>query len=593
MTRTVDTLPDYLRQFCVEQDYSVYTPRDHAAWRYIMRQNRDFFKKNAHPVYEEGLKKTGISLSRIPRIEEMDESLKAFGWGAVAVRGFIPPGAFLEFQAKGVLAIATDMRTVEHIGYTPAPDIVHEAAGHAPIIANQKYADYLRAYGQVAAKAIITKEDLEVYEAIRYLSDIKENRNTPPEEVERAEKALVEVQRSVTHVSEATKVSRMAWWTNEYGLVGSIDDPKIYGAGLLSSVEESQHCLSARVKKVPLTVECVNITYDITEPQPQLFVTPHFEHLYAVLEDMAEQLAFRRGGLYGVQEAKQSETINTIRLDSGVEMSGVLTSFEHSDDEIEFIKLGGPTQLATAGKELEGHGIDRHSSGFSSPIGRWKMAANKTPSQLTNQELEDLGIRKGHEAKLEFLSGFEISGRVKDWYRSTDSEEGRLLYITWENCTVLRGKQIFFEPNWGDYDLVVGEKVISVYGGPASKEEYGPYEMGTASTLSAKAKTPDLEEEKLFKLYRTVREIREANLSIDETVAHLSSVAQEMASMYPREWLLGIELMEIAYQKLGRDPKEEEWLKPVTQQLVENQEQYETEAQEMIKKGLRLLEVRD
>ena len=244
MQATIDRLPAYLKKHCVEQDYDAYTARDHAAWRFIMRQNRAFFRKHAVAVYEKGLEKTGIPIDRIPRIAEMDAKLQKFDWGAVAVCGFIPPAAFLEFQARGVLAIATDMRTVDHIEYTPAPDIVHEAAGHAPIIAHPAYANYLRRYARVAQKAIFSKEDVDVYGAIRYLSDIKENPDTKPEEIILAEKKFIDVSQQVTHVSEAAKVARMAWWTVEYGLVGKMKSPLIYGAGLLSSVGESQNCFS-------------------------------------------------------------------------------------------------------------------------------------------------------------------------------------------------------------------------------------------------------------------------------------------------------------------------------------------------------------
>ena len=72
------------------------------------------------------------------------------------MRGFIPPAVFTELQALGVLAIAADIRTHEHIEYTPAPDIVHESAGHAPIIANARYAEYLKRCGLVGFKAIAT-----------------------------------------------------------------------------------------------------------------------------------------------------------------------------------------------------------------------------------------------------------------------------------------------------------------------------------------------------------------------------------------------------------------------------------------------------
>ena len=77
----------------------------------------------------------------------MNRMLKDIGWAAVAVDGFIPPNAFMEFQAYNILVIASDIRQLEHIEYTPAPDIIHEGAGHAPIIANPEYAEYLRRFG--------------------------------------------------------------------------------------------------------------------------------------------------------------------------------------------------------------------------------------------------------------------------------------------------------------------------------------------------------------------------------------------------------------------------------------------------------------
>ena len=151
-------IPPHLRQFIVDQEYDRYTSIDHAVWRYIMRISIDFFKDHAHDSYLEGLEKTGISIDKIPIIDDMDLKLSEFGWGAVCVRGFIPPAAFMEMQSLGILPIAADMRTISHLTYTPAPDIVHEAAGHAPILANQEYADYLKKFGEVGSKAFPSVE---------------------------------------------------------------------------------------------------------------------------------------------------------------------------------------------------------------------------------------------------------------------------------------------------------------------------------------------------------------------------------------------------------------------------------------------------
>ena len=150
--------------------------------------------------------------------------------------GLYPPVAFFDFQAHGILPIACDIRTLEHVAYTPAPDIIHESAGHAPVLAYTEYGDFVKRFGEIGRKAISSKEDLDVYEAIRLLSILKEDPSATEEEVTAAEVNLDLALAAVTSVSEATQASRLYWWTVEYGLIGDLNDPKIYGAGLLSSM---------------------------------------------------------------------------------------------------------------------------------------------------------------------------------------------------------------------------------------------------------------------------------------------------------------------------------------------------------------------
>src|SRR6266576_4027674 len=170
----VASCPKHLLQFAVDQRYDDYTSVDHAVWRFIMRQNMFFLKEYAHKVYFQGLLDTGISFERIPRIEEMNDILAKIGWGAVADDAFITPEQFLEVQEYKVLVIACDMRQIHHIEYTPAPDIVHEAAGHAPIIVDREYSNYLQRFGEIGAKAMSSRKDFELYQAIRHLSILKE-----------------------------------------------------------------------------------------------------------------------------------------------------------------------------------------------------------------------------------------------------------------------------------------------------------------------------------------------------------------------------------------------------------------------------------
>ena len=120
----VTALPNHLKQFIVDQHYEHYTPIDHAVWRYVMRQNYSYLKDVAYYPYIPGLLKAGLTIEKIPSLQEMNDALGKIGWGAVTVDGFIPPAAFMEYQAYRVLVIAADIRQLKHIEYTPAPDII-------------------------------------------------------------------------------------------------------------------------------------------------------------------------------------------------------------------------------------------------------------------------------------------------------------------------------------------------------------------------------------------------------------------------------------------------------------------------------------
>ena len=198
-----------------------------------MRQNINFLPKVAHGAYLSGLQKTGITIDKIPNMYGMNRILKDIGWAAVAVDGFIPPSIFMEFQSHNVLVIAEDIRSLEHIGYTPAPDIIHESAGHAPIIADEKYAEYLKYFGEIGSKAFSSELDFKIYQAVRYLSIIKEDSKTLESEIQKAEHEIDLLRNQKTSFSEMSQIRNLHWWTVEYGLIGELDNPKIYGAGLL------------------------------------------------------------------------------------------------------------------------------------------------------------------------------------------------------------------------------------------------------------------------------------------------------------------------------------------------------------------------
>jgi phenylalanine-4-hydroxylase len=574
-TELLTEIPIYLKPFIAHQDPSLYTPMDHASWRYILKLSREFFAQHAHQKYLDGLLETGISTERIPLIEEMDACLRRFRWRAVPVVGFIPPAAFMEFLSLGVLPIACDMRTIEHLAYTPAPDIVHEAAGHAPIVSDPEYADYLRSYGEISRKAIFSVQDMDVYQAIRLLSDTKENPSSTPSQIEAAQKQLDDSLAAVTYDSEATLLSRMGWWTFEYGLVGSLKEPKIYGAGLLSSLGESYHCLSSEVKKVPFSVDCIEMTYDITRPQPQLFVAPDFQTLKRGLQELANQMAFRRGGVEGLEKALKSKTVTTTALDTGIQVSGVLVDFmKNEKGRPYFIKFQGPSQISYQDAELQNQGATYHREGFSSPI-----------EKVSEAQLNAGGFEPGKKGQLIFQSGITLEGKLVHSLKKNRN----LVLLSFEECTVKKGNTVLFQPEWGTFDMVCGDSVTSVFGGAADRKRYLE-DTGGFQQEPAKPKTNlTKNNQELNSLYAKVREFREQATQVgslpENRLSELDTIHRQLESHFSQDWLLRYELLELCKQ-FDLQPS---WERPCRKRLDQITREASPDISETIQRGLKLL----
>jgi phenylalanine-4-hydroxylase len=536
----IKSLPKHLKAFIVDQNYENYTAQDHAVWRYVMRQNLHFLNNYAHKSYLDGLNKTGISIDKIPSIDEMNEILCKIGWAAVAVDGFIPPAAFMEFQKHNVLVIAADIRSIKQIEYTPAPDIIHEAAGHAPIIADPEYSEYLRNFGEIGSKAFSSKKDYDLYEAIRHLSILKANPNTPAKKIEKAESILSEIGNNVGAPSEMTLIRNLHWWTVEYGLIGDLDNPKIYGAGLLSSIGESFGAMKDNVIKLPYTIDAQDYSFDITKPQPQLFVTPDFKYLNEVLNEFANQMALRRGGFEGITKAIESGNTATIEYSSGIQVSGTFTEVLTNNGQPAYIKTTGPTILCYQNRMLDGHTKEHHADGFGSPVGAIKGFLKPTRF-LTANELHSLGIEKGKRAKFEFESGLSVEGDTIKILR----KEGKLLLISFSNCSVQLDGATLFEPSWGIYDMAVGEKITSAFNGPADAEAFGlEYEAPVEKTQHIKYSATT---KKLHELYRQVREIRNKQSGFE----NLPLILKRTRELDREEWLLILEIFELVYKSNG------------------------------------------
>jgi phenylalanine-4-hydroxylase len=516
-------VPHELRRYVVEQDYAQYNEIDQAVWRFVLLQTHQRLQHTAHPAYREGLAQTGISVERIPRIAEMSECLQRFGWSAVCVDGFIPPRAFQEFQAASILPIAADMRTIDHLKYTPAPDIIHEAAGHAPILPDARYAAYLRAIGEVGKKAFSSPEDARVYAAIFELSEIKETRGAAPELLQRAERRLEAALGQISVASEASRLSRLYWWTAEYGLVGTPRDYRLYGAGLLSSLWESHACHDPAVLKVPLSAACVEQAYDITRTQPQLFVARDFEQLFSVLSDVESSLAHRQGGDISLNAALRSQDLATLHFHeqrlvigtllavSGGAASGVLT-------------FQGRLGLGEQGKLS--HVFDAGAQGYHLPFG----------PLADGSELRALGPL-GQRVRLRFASGALLEGELAG---VTHDSRGRLLSARLLDYR-LDSERAVVRERGAEYLLFVAHELLTAHAGALEPAFYPATEASGASvprpgTLAAR-------ERALLSLYERAIEAFRVHAG-SSALPVFRAIHRELDAHFPDEWLLRWNLLE-------------------------------------------------
>ncbi|KIX21950.1 phenylalanine 4-monooxygenase [Flavobacterium sp. 316] len=539
----IDKLPKHLKQFIKPQDYKDYTPINQAVWRYVMRKNVEYLSKVAHESYLEGLQKTGLEIENIPNMYGMNRILKEIGWAAVAVDGFIPPNAFMEFQAYNVLVIASDIRQLEHIEYTPAPDIIHEGAGHAPIIANPEYAEYLRRFGEIGSKAISSSHDYEMYEAVRLLSILKEAEGTPEADIKAAENRVDYLQNNIGPLSEMARIRNLHWWTVEYGLIGTVDNPKIYGAGLLSSIGESAWCMTDNVKKIPYDISAADQSFDITKPQPQLYVTPSFSHLNLVLEEFANKMAVRTGGLSGIKKLIDSNSIGTVELSTGLQISGVFSNVIEHEGKPVYVQTTGNTALSYREKELVGHGTEYHTEGFGSPIGMLK-GINLAIEDMSPRDLRAYDIYETEKVILEFEGNIVVSGEI---ITGTRNLRGEILLIKLKNCTVSHNGTILFEPEWGIYDMAIGKEVISAFSGPADVNSFDMItHVPSSTTIKSKS---SVERQELENLYKNVRDLREGK-NATKTIENIFEI---VARNHKNDWLLSVEIAELAKKENNID----------------------------------------
>ncbi len=250
----------------IEQPWEGYSADDHATWGTLYQRQRELLVGRACDEFLAAQDAMGMTPDRIPRFTELNEVLRAAtGWTLIGVEGLLPELDFFDHLAHRRFPVTWWIRRPDQIDYIAEPDLFHDLFGHVPLLMNPVFADYMEAYGRGGVKAHGIGAD-----ALQYLT-------------------------------------RLYWYTVEFGLIDTKDGLRIYGAGIVSSKGESLYSLESdapnrigfdleRIMRTRYRIDTYQKTYFVIDSFEQLMdaTAPDFTPIYARL---AEQPAIPAGSV--------------------------------------------------------------------------------------------------------------------------------------------------------------------------------------------------------------------------------------------------------------------------------------------------------
>ena len=244
MNSKIETPNTGAGDWTIAQDWGHYTPRDHATWDMLFERQIRILQGRVAPEFLAGLGMLRMSRPGIPDFDELSERLmKATGWQVLAVPGLVPDAVFFDHLANRRFVSGNFIRRPDQLDYLEEPDIFHDVFGHVPLLANPVFADYMQAYGLGGQRA--------------------------------AKLGAIE------------RLSRLYWYTVEFGLMRSDDGLRLYGAGIASSFGEAQFALDdPSPNRLGFDLRRLMRTrYRIDDYQQNYFVIDSFEQLLRVTQD--------------------------------------------------------------------------------------------------------------------------------------------------------------------------------------------------------------------------------------------------------------------------------------------------------------------
>ena len=237
----------------IDQAWDSYSRVDHRVWDLLYARQVEVLESRASGAFLTGVSALNLDRGGIPDFRTLNADLKSLtGWSLIAVQGLVSDADFFALLAARIFPAGRFIRSADRLNYLQEPDVFHDVFGHAPMLADPVFADYMQAYGEGGLRAL---------------------------------------GRGQLH-----HLARLYWYTVEFGLVADPAGLKIYGAGIASSHAESLYALEdpsplrlgfdlRRIMRTPYRIDDFQSLY-FTVPSLQALLDAtlaDFDQLYASL----------------------------------------------------------------------------------------------------------------------------------------------------------------------------------------------------------------------------------------------------------------------------------------------------------------------
>lgn len=238
-----------------KQIYSNYTAEDFKVWNILYNRQMQYLKGRVSEEFLEALETVGFNADEIPNFKKVNQVLAATtGWKLHTVENLVPAKAFFQHLSCKEFTATCWLRSMEELDYLEEPDMFHDVFAHTPLLSNPDYTDFFHKFGQLAL-------------------------------------------RCVGHEDIITKLQRLYWFTIEFGLIRNDDGLKIYGAGIISSKNETLHSLSNRSTKIDYDIDTIFANdFRIDTIQDSYYVIDSFKQLTDSFTEVEAKVEEMLGG---------------------------------------------------------------------------------------------------------------------------------------------------------------------------------------------------------------------------------------------------------------------------------------------------------